>query len=420
MEPIIIQGVLLNQAVADILIVDQHIAAIGSGLSAPNNAIRIEGSHLAAFPTFANMHTHAAMTLLKGLGSDQPLQQWLNKSIWPAEKNLDDEAVYWGTKLACLEMIKCGTTLFNDMYFRLPSSAKAVAEMGLRSVLGFNVFGDGDELTDQSFLRLREEVEGAGPLVQLSIAPHSVYTVSEKGLLHCAEMSQKYGTLYHIHMSETETEVRECLQKYGCRPYSLLQRLGVLDLTEGRFVGAHSLFLDPEEIALMGSHHVTVVHNPASNLKLGSGSRFLYSELCKAGVNVTLGTDGSASSNNLDSIEAARLMSYLQKGVRQDPTVLPATELLPVATENGFKALGINAGKIEVGRLADLMLVDLNNMAFVPNNDTLSSLFYAAHGDAVDTVICNGRLLMRHRHVEGEEEIIAQARHHALKLCPQP
>ena len=418
MKPIFIQEVHLNQEVTNILIENQHIAGIGSHLPMPADAVKIVGRQMAAFPTFANMHTHAAMTLLKGLGSDQTLQQWLNESIWPAEKNLDDEAVYWGTKLACLEMIKCGTTLFNDMYFRLPSSAKAVAEMGLRSVLGFNVFGDGDELTDESFLRLREEVEGAGPLVQLSIAPHSVYTVSEKGLRHCAEMSQKYGTLYHIHMCETETEVRECLQQYGCRPYSLLQRLGVLEMTEGRFVGAHSLFLDPEEIALMGSRHVTVVHNPASNLKLGSGSQFLYTELRKAGVNVTLGTDGSASSNNLDMIEAARLMSYLQKGVRQDPTVLPAAELLSVATENGFKALGIDAGKIEVGKLADLMLVDLDNIAFVPDNDTLSGLFYAAHADAVDTVICNGRILMQHHHVDGEEEILAQARQHARKLRP--
>ena len=416
MEPILIQGVLLNQEVTDILIDHQRIAGIGNNLPVPANAIRIDGARLAAFPSFANMHTHAAMTLLKGLGSDLPLQQWLNQSIWPAEKHLDDQAVYWGTKLACLEMIKSGITLFNDMYFLLPASAKAVAQMGIRAVLGFNIFGDGDDLTDQTFLRLRHEVEGAGDLVRLSIAPHSVYTVSPKGLRHCAEMSQKYGTLYHIHMSETQREVDECLQQYGCRPYALLERTGVLGLTRGRLIGAHSLFLNPEEIALMASHQVTAVHNPASNLKLGSGAGFLYTELRNAGVNVALGTDGSASSNNLDLIEAARLMSYLQKGVRQDPTVLPASELLQVATLNGFKALGIDAGTIAVGKLADLMLVDLDNLAFVPNNDALSGLFYAAHSDAVDTVICNGRILMRHRHVDGEEEIIAQARRHARNI----
>ncbi len=418
MEPIFIQGVLHNEEVTDILIKNQRIAGIGNNIPVPADAIRIDGNGLAAFPTFANMHTHAAMTLLKGLGSDQPLQQWLNESIWPAEKHLDGEAVYWGAKLACLEMIKSGTTLFSDMYFMLPHAAKAVAEMGIRSVLGFNVFGDGGELTDDFFLQLREEVEGAGELIKLSIAPHAVYTVSEKGLLHCAEMSHKYGTLYHIHMSETEREVQECLRDHHSRPYELLERLGVLELTEGRFSGAHSLFVSPEEMELMGQHHVTVTHNPASNLKLGSGCRFLYTELRDTGVNVTLGTDGSASSNNLDMIEAARLMSYLQKGVRQDPTVLPANELLQVATENGYKALGLDGGRIAVGKLADLMLVDLDNMAFVPNNDPLSGLFYAAHGDAVDTVICNGRILMQGNHVEGEEVILAQARHHARKLRP--
>ena len=418
MEPILIENVLLNEKSTNILIENSKITGIGTQIPMPVNAIRIDGRGKAAFPSFANMHTHAAMTLLKGLGSDLPLQQWLNDSIWPAEKNLDGEAVYWGAKLACLEMIKSGTTLFNDMYFLLPYAAKAVAEMGIRAILGINVFGDGNELTDDYFRQLRDEVEGASELLKLSIAPHSVYTVSEKGLVHCAEMSHRYGTLFQIHMSETEHEVQECLSLHQKRPYALLDSLGVLSLTEDRFTGAHSLYLDAEEIELMARHHVTATHNPASNLKLGSGYRFLYNELREAGVNITLGTDGSASSNNLDMIEAARLMSYLQKGVRQDPTVLPTTELMKVVSENGFKAAGINAGKIETGKVADLILVDLENLAFVPMHDTLSGLFYAAHGDAVDTVICNGRIVMHNRHVEGEEEIRTQAFRHARKLRP--
>ena len=418
MEPILIEEVLLNEKSTNILIENSMITGIGTQIPMPVNAIRIDGRGKAAFPSFANMHTHAAMTLLKGLGSDLPLQQWLNESIWPAEKHLDGEAVYWGVKLACLEMIKSGTTLFNDMYFLLPNAAKAVAEMGIRAILGINVFGDGDELTDDSFSQLRDQVEGASDLLKISIAPHSVYTVSEKGLVHCAEMSHRYGTIYQIHMSETEKEVQDCLATHNCRPYELLKRTGVLELTKNRLVGAHSLYLSREEIDLMARHHVTVTHNPASNLKLGSGYRFLYSELREAGVNVTLGTDGSASSNNLDMIEAARLMSYLQKGVRQDPTVLPTTELMQVVSENGFKVAGINAGKIETGKVADLILVDLENLAFVPMHDTLSGLFYAAHGDAVDTVICNGRIVMHNRHVEGEEEIRTQAFRHARKLRP--
>lgn len=416
MEPIIIENVLLNNETTTILIENNTITGIGAQIPMPVNACRIDGGGKAALPSFANMHTHAAMTLLKGMGSDLPLHSWLNDCIWPVEQRLDGEAVYWGVKLACLEMIKSGTTLFNDMYFHLPWAAKAVAEMGIRGVMGFNVFGDGDDLTDECFTELRDAVEGAGELLKLSIAPHSVYTVSERGLVHCAKMSQRYGTIYQIHMSETEREVQECLSKHHCRPYELLERTGVLSLAEGRLVGAHSLYLSREEIDLMARHHVTVTHNPASNLKLGSGCRFLYTELRDAGVNITLGTDGSASSNNLDMIEAARLMSYLQKGVRQDPTVLPVQELMQVVSENGFRAAGIDAGRIAVGKVADLILVDLDNLAFVPMHDTLSGLFYAAHADCVDTVICNGRVVMHDRHVEGEEEILTQAREQIRRL----
>lgn len=416
MESIVIKDVLLNEKNTSILIENNLISGIGDQVPVPDNAFVIDGNGKAALPSFANMHTHAAMTLLKGMGSDLPLHSWLNGCIWPAEQRLDGEAVYWGVKLACLEMIKSGTTLFNDMYFHLPWAAKAVAEMGIRGVMGLNVFGDGEELTDTTFTELRDAVEGAGELLKLSIAPHSIYTVSEKGLARCAEMSRRYGTIYQIHMSETEREVQDCLTAHNCRPYELLERTGVLELTEGQLVGAHSLYLSNEEIDLMARHRVTATHNPASNLKLGSGYRFPYSELRKAGVNITLGTDGSASSNNLDMIEAARLMSYLQKGVRQDPTVLPANELLQVASENGFRAAGINAGRIEVGKVADLILVDMDNLAFVPMHDTLSGLFYAAHADAVDTVICNGRIVMRNHHVDGEEEIRTPARKHAHRL----
>ena len=418
MGSIVIKDVLLNEQSTRILIENNIISGIGDSVPMPDNALVIDGRGKAALPSFANMHTHAAMSLFKGLGSDLPLHSWLNDCIWPAEKHLDCEAVYWGVKLACLEMIKSGTTLFNDMYFHLPWAAKAVAEMGIRAVLGLNVFGDGDELTESAFTQLRGEVEGAGELLRLSIAPHSVYTVSEKGLARCAEISQRHGTIYQIHMSETEREVQECLSNHGCRPYELLARTGVLSLTEGRLVGAHSLYLSPREIDLMAHHHVTATHNPASNLKLGSGYRFLYTELRDAGVNVALGTDGSASSNNLDMIEAARLMSYLQKGVRQDPTVLPVQELLRVTTENGFHAAGIDGGKIAIGKVADLILVDLNNLAFIPMHDTLSGLFYAAHADCVDTVICNGRVVMHDRHVDGEDEIRTQAFRHARKLRP--
>lgn len=416
MDTIFIENVLLNDVTTNILITNKRIAGIGDNLPVPANAIRIDGSGKAAFPTFANMHTHAAMNLFRGYANDLPLMTWLNDWIWPKEKNLDDDIIYWGTRLACTEMIKSGTTAFSDMYFFIPSAARAAAEMGLRCTLGITAFGDAENISEASIEEVFAAIEPYNELVKIAVSPHAVYTVSEKGLQHCAEMAKRYGLLYHIHMSETQNEVDNCLKQYGCRPYELLERIGVLDLTEGHFSGAHSLYVDDNEIAIMGRHHITATHNPCSNLKLGSGHFFRYTELRGAGVNVTLGTDGCSSSNNLDMIEAAKFMSYLQKGVRQDPTVLPAPELLQVASQNGFHALGIDAGAIEAGRCADLMLVNLDNLAFVPNNDTLANLFYAAHGDAVDTVICNGNILMQNRHIDNEAETLVEARRATKKL----
>ena len=416
MQPIFIEGVLLNDTKTNILIDNKHITGIGNNIPMPVNALLINGDNKAAFPTFANMHTHAAMNLFRGYANDLPLMTWLNDWIWPKERNLDDDIVYWGTRLACTEMIKSGTTAFSDMYFHIPAAAKAAGEMGIRCTLGITTFGDVEDVTEKVVEQLLVQLEPYRELVSLAIAPHAIYTVSEKGLKHCAELCHKYGLLYHIHMSETEGEVENCLKQHGFRPYELLERLGVMELTEGRFSGAHSLYVDPNEIHIIGKHHATVTHNPCSNLKLGSGHFFRYTELRDAGANITLGTDGCSSSNNLDMIEAAKFMSYLQKGIRRDPTVLPAEELLQVATANGFKSIGIDAGEIAIGKSADLMLVDLRNLAFVPNNNTLANLLYAAHGDAVDTVICNGSIVMQNRTIPNESETLSQARHATQRL----
>ena len=416
MKPIFIEGVLLNDDRTNILIDNQRIAGIGESLSAPANAVLIDGSLHAVFPSFANMHTHAAMNLFRGYANDLPLMTWLNDYIWPMERNLDDDIVYWGTRLACSEMILSGTTAFSDMYFHIPAAARAAADMGIRCTLGITAFGDADNITPAVIEETLADIDPYRHLVNLAIAPHAVYTVSDKGLRRCAEMCQRYNLLYHIHMSETQNEVDNCLKERGCRPYELLHRLGVLELTQGQFSGAHSLYLSPEEIALIGQYRATVTHNPCSNLKLGSGHFFPYSELRDAGANVTLGTDGCSSSNNLDMIDAAKFMSYLQKGVRQDPAVLPASELLQVASANGFRTLGIDAGAIKVGRLADLMLVNLDNIAFVPNNDTLANLLYAAHGDCVDTLICDGKILMQNRKIDSLSETIEESRRAVKKL----
>lgn len=350
-------------------------------------AVDFDAHGLSVFPGLRNMHSHAPMVLFRGLGDDQPLDVWLNDYIWPAEQKLTDETVYDGTLQACREMLASGTTYFNDMYFRLPAMAKAVAESGIKGRLGYNVFGDGDSLTPDPSPEKRGEwndvldsiysplLRGEGQGVRLSIAPHSVYTVSEKGLRRSAEACVKYGLPMHIHMSETQKEVDDCLAKYGCRPWELLDRLGVLDLMGCNIIAAHCLYLSDNEIRLMGEHHVTAVNCPNSNLKLGSGYRFPMLELMEAGVRVALGTDGAASSNNLDMIEAMKTAALLQKGWRGDPTVVPAEQILSIAT------LGHT---IAAGQPADLFLADVKS---------LSDLVYASHGDCVRMTMVDGKVV---------------------------
>lgn len=415
---LIIEEVLLGRETTNIWIHDNHIAGIGKKLPMPVNVLRINGRNKAAFPSFANGHCHAPMTLFRGLGNDQPLDVWLNEWIWPNEKNLTDELVYWGTKLACLEMIKSGTTAFNDMYFHIESEAKAVEESGIRANLCLNIFGDGNELSENKSI-----LPPAQERITFGVAPHAIYTVNETGLMRVADYCEKHDVLCHIHMSETEKEVSECIKRYGCRPFEYLHQIGFLERIGDKTIAAHALHLSDKEIELISSYKVKVVHNPNSNLKLGSGHKFLYKELTQAGVDIMLGTDGCASSNNLDMIEAMKTMSLLQKGWRNDPIVLPAETVLRTATQNGFNAMGWDTGTIEVGKLADLILVDLDNIAFVPNNNTLANLIYASHGDCVDTVICNGKVLMQGRQIPGEKEIIRQARTAAQKLIthiPRP
>ena len=334
----------------------------------------IDAHGLSVFPGLCNMHSHAPMTLFRGLGDDQPLEVWLNKYIWPAEQKLTDELVYEGTLQACREMLASGTTAFNDMYFRLPDMAQAVKDSGIRSRLGLNVFGDATELDNSKTIKL---LTHNSELITFSIAPHSIYTVSEKGLRRCADACKELGLPMHIHMSETQKEVDDCLREHGCRPWEWLDKLGILDQLEQNIIAAHCLHLSDNEIRLIGDHHITCVHCPNSNLKLGSGYRFPMLELLEAGAHVTLGTDGSASSNNLDMIEVMKTAALLQKGWRGDPTVVPASQILSLATLGHTIAPGQPA------------------CMFLSTAKSLSDLVYASHGDSVVLTIVDGKTVYR-------------------------
>ena len=352
-----------------------------------------------ALPSLVNMHTHSAMTLLRSAGSGLPLFRWLNEAIFPREAQLTSDDIYRGALDACEEMRQTGTTAFNDMYFSIESTLRAAKETNLQANIALSVTDRDceDKHLFANFLdSIHHRFEESG--CTFSIAPHSIYTVSARNLQMLADFAKEHQTLFHIHLSETQKEREDCLHENGVPPVVYLDRLGIFDKVGSRFIGAHSLWLDPSEIEILGSHHVTVVHCPNSNLKLGSGYRFLYTELRNAGVNVTLGTDGCASSDNLDMVEAMKVMSLLQKGVRNDPSVLPAEEVLKVASNNGRKALGLPDNSIVEGNVADFFLISTNNRVFknieyinsTPTQiyqEFLNRLIYAADGNAVSQVI---------------------------------
>ena len=379
----LLHNALLDNKAVDITLRDGLVDNIQPAATVPSDAAAVDCSGLSVFPGLCNMHSHAPMTLFRGLGDDQPLDVWLNEYIWPAEKQLTDERVYQGTLQACREMLASGTTAFNDMYFRLPAMRRAVADSGIRARLGLNVFGDADELDDPSVIDGLLQLQS--DRIAVSIAPHSVYTVSPRGLQRAAAACHRLGVPMHIHMNETQKEVDDCLAQHGCRPWKLLERLGILDLLGSNIIAAHCLHLSEREIRLIGDHGITCVHCPNSNLKLGSGYRFPMLELLAAGARVTLGTDGSASSNNLDMIEVMKTSALLQKGWRCDPTAVPAAQIFSLAS------LG---STIAPGQAADLFLAPVRN---------LSNLVYASHGECVAMTIVAGEIVFQrentiHRH----------------------
>ena len=405
-ETIVISNALLNGALVDITINGGTISVIQPHTShlSPLSSHLIDAHGLAVFPGLCNMHSHAPMTLFRGLGDDQPLDVWLNDYIWPAEQKLTDELVYEGTLQACREMLASGTTFFNDMYFRLPAMAQAVRDSGIKARLGQNFFGDADDLECVNALMrdcASDDTTNTNAITQshtntitLSIAPHSIYTVTEKGLRRCADACADLQLPMHIHMSETQKEVDDCLREHGCRPWEWLDKLGILDKLGANIIAAHCLHLSDHEIRLISDHGITCVHCPNSNLKLGSGYRFPMLELLEAGAKVTLGTDGSASSNNLDMIEVMKTAALLQKGWRGDPTVIPAEQILKIAT------LGHS---IAPGQPADLFLVkvteSLSDKVTEPLShsatQSLSNLIYATHGESVAMTLVDGKIVYR-------------------------
>jgi 5-methylthioadenosine/S-adenosylhomocysteine deaminase len=394
------------------LVLERHSVAIQGGrivaLLPTDEAKRqfqpaesLEFASHALIPGFVNAHTHAAMSLFRGLADDLPLMDWLQKHIWPAEgKWVGAEFVRDGTQLAIAEMLKGGTTCFNDMYFFPEVAAHAAQEAGIRAVVGLIVLDfpsawaqNADEYLHKG-LQLRDGLKHSD-LVTMTFAPHAPYTVSDGPLEKVAMYAEELRMPVHIHVHETAHEVEESMSRFGVRP---LERLAKLGLLGPRLIAVHMTQLLAEEMVALATANASVAHCPASNLKLASGFCEV-SKLIKVGVNVALGTDGAASNNNLDMLEEMHLAALLAKGVAGDATAVPAAQALRMATLNGARALGLDSeiGSLINGKRADIAAIDLSGIDTLPLYDPLSQIVYAANRNDVTDVWVNGRRVLASR-----------------------
>lgn len=349
-------------------------------------------------PGLINAHTHAAMTLFRGLADDLELMTWLNDYIFPAEKKLNRDMVYWGAMLAIAEMLASGTTSFCDMYIFEDQVARAAADCEIRAVVGEVLYdfpspNYGESESGLTFTRELIEEWRDHPLVSVAVEPHAVYTCSPDLLLKCRDLAEETGTSLMMHLAESQNEVAQIKERYGTTPARHLHELGMFS---DRFVGIHCVVLDREEMVLMAEAGVRVAHNQESNMKLATGIAPLP-EMLDLGITVGLGTDGAASNNNLDMFSEMDFMAKVHKVFTLDPTVMDAKTCLKVATRGSAGVLGIseNAGMIERGMAADLIVVDFNKPHLTPVYNHYSHLVYAACGADVIHTVVNGKVLYR-------------------------
>ena len=380
---------------ADISIEGNIIKAVGD---IPEDAVHeriIDGSGKLAVPGFVNAHTHAAMTLLRSYADDMALMDWLQNKIWPVEEKMTDDDLYWGTMLAAMEMIRTGTTAFADMYG--PDEgivAKAAIESGLRAVLsrGIVAVAPGADQKPEDNACLYKTYHGAeNGRITVMLGPHALYTCPPDFLRKVADKAALLGAEIHIHMSETEVEVEDCLKNYGKRPFAHVEATG---LFEHGTLAAHCVHLDDEDIEVIKRHKIRVAHNPGSNLKLASGMAPVQ-KLLEEGVCVGIGTDGASSNNNLDMLEEIRLAALISKVESGNPKAVPAFQAIQMGTEFGARAVGLgDTGRLAPGCKADIALFSMDGPEWHPCHNPLSLLAYSAGSGSADTVLMDGRVLM--------------------------
>jgi len=383
-----------NLRKTDILIEENKIVKIQEEIE-EDGANVIDAKEKVVMPGFVNTHTHLAMSIFRGYKDDQKLMDWLENAIFPVEDKLRPEDIYWNSFLSCIELIKTGTTTFNDMYFRMDKTIEAVEESGLRGVIAWSIT---DTSIKDKITRTREYHEKynhENSRIKVYVSAHAPYSCSPDTIQLCVDLAKELNTGIHIHLSETLQEDKIIRKKYNKTGTEYLNDLHVFDVP---VVLAHGIYISDSDLEILKNVKGGISHNPISNCKLSSGICNV-GKLRKNGINVGLGTDGIGSTTTLDMFEEMKTAAYLQKVNTMDPTAIKAYDLLKMATIEGARVLGLEdeIGTIEVGKKADMILINTNKTHLYPENDVCTNLVYSANGADVDTVMVDGKILMQNR-----------------------
>ena len=395
----------------DIYIEGSRIAGIGK---APENFSPdkvIDGKDRLAIPGLINCHTHSYMSFMRNVADDLSFMDWLFGTIDPIEQQMTDEDAYWGACLAIIEMMKSGTTCFNDMQMNIHQTTRAVKESGMRAVICRGLVGSGDDEAGRSRLKQAyEERDAAKDCDRLTfmLGPHAPYTCDDAYMRVVSEEAKKNNMSIHVHLSESESEIQQIKEKYGCSPIEMADKNGLFDVPA---IAAHCVQITESDMDILKEKNVSVVTNPASNMKLGNGFAPVPAMLEK-GINVCLGTDGAASNNSLNMFHELSLLTLIHKGVRKTPQCVSAREGFRIATINGAKALGLSkeTGSLEEGKKADIAILNLNTPSLTPRNNLLAGLSYSANGSEVETVIIDGKITMEARKILAMDEELVYAK----------
>lgn len=360
----------------------------------------IDGKDRLAIPGLINCHTHSYMSFMRNVADDLSFMDWLFGTIDPIEQKMTDEDTYWGACLAIIEMMKSGTTCFNDMQMNIHQTTRAVKESGMRAVICRGLVGSGNDEAGQMRLRQAyEERDAAADCDRLTflLGPHAPYTCDDGFMRIVSEEAKKNHMGIHVHLSESESEIQQIKEKYGCSPIEMADRNGLFDVPA---IAAHCVQITESDMEILKNKNVSVVTNPASNMKLGNGFAPVPAMLEK-GINVCLGTDGAASNNSLNMFHELSLLTLIHKGVQKTPQCVSAREGFRIATINGARALGLEkeTGSLEAGKKADIAILNLNTPSLTPRNNLIAGLSYSANGSEVETVIIDGRITMENRKV---------------------